>query len=325
MDVFFLPEYGKLYEIIENGTCEVYNFKCVNGKIMYMFIKRKIPVQIDGIQYYDITTPYGYGGPVIIESDDQEKLINQFNTDFYDYCLRNNIVSEFIRFHLFDNNEVRSNYNGDINMISHNVIRELHLSLDAMWMEFEHKVRKNVKRAVLNNLQIEIDKTGVRLPDFLSIYYETMKRNQAKEFYYFQPGFFKTLTSTLYGHYTFFHVLLENKIISTELILHSDKYAYSFLGGTLQEYFSYRPNDYLKVEIIKWCKDNQKALFVLGGGYHVNDGIYRYKKAFAPNMEVPFYIGKKIINREIYERLVVERKQNKYYEDSSTFFPAYRA
>src|SRR6478735_1307981 len=81
LDVYFDDNYGKLYEKVENGKAEIFNFNYKFGIIKNQFIKREIPIRINNEIYYDIVTPYGYGGPVIIK------------------CEENKIVSEFIRFH----------------------------------------------------------------------------------------------------------------------------------------------------------------------------------------------------------------------------------
>ncbi len=106
-------------------------------------------------------------------------------------------------------------------------------------------------------------------------------------------------------------------------MLCSEKYVYSFLGGTLEEFYPMRPNELLKCEIIKWSQETEHSAFILGGGYGGNDGIYRYKKSFAPGSDVPFYVGRFVHNRKIYDKLVDMRRQQG--ELNSNFFPLYRA
>ena len=65
IDLYFDENYGKLYEKIENGKAKIFEFENENGKITNQFIMRKIEEKIDGETFYDIVTPYGYGGPII--------------------------------------------------------------------------------------------------------------------------------------------------------------------------------------------------------------------------------------------------------------------
>lgn len=322
LDIYFQPEYGKLYEQIEGGVCEAFEYKYDAGTIRNMYIKRPVPWLIDGIQYYDVITPYGYGGPVIIDGNASSGLLAGYYAAWSAYCHENGIVAEFIRFHLFDNTDLRNTFPGEIVHISDNVVRRLDDTMDVMWMEFEHKVRKNVKKAQSNGLTVTIDGTGTELSEFLNIYYSTMERNNAKDYYYFNRAYFQSIINTLPGRFMFFHVWKDDTIVSTELVLCSDKYVYSFLGGTMDEYYSMRPNDLLKYEIIKWGKETRHIAFILGGGYGGNDGIYRYKKAFAPGDDVPFYIGRLIHNKYIYDALVEKRKLDGPINEG--FFPQYR-
>ena len=75
MDIYFELNYGKLYEEIEGGTCEVFEHRSSLGTIRHMFIKRKVPIQLGDITYYDLVTPYGYGGPLILNCEEGRKKI----------------------------------------------------------------------------------------------------------------------------------------------------------------------------------------------------------------------------------------------------------
>ena len=123
----------------------------------------------------------------------------------------------------------------------------------------------------------------------------------------------------------YFHVLHEERIISTELVIYGAENCYSYLGGTFRDYFNLRPNDFLKYEIIKWAKAKGLKNFVLGGGCGADDGIFRYKTCLAPKGIVDFYIGRKIFDEEKYQTLVeIRAKENPACRDSS-YFPKYRA
>jgi len=153
-----------------------------------------------------------------------------------------------------------------------------------------------------------------------------MDRNNAKESYYFNKDFFDII-NTMKDNIVYFNVIHEEKVISTELVIYSPNNCYSYLGGTLSEYFDLRPNDFLKYEIIKWAYENKIKNFILGGGYgNDDDGIYRYKKSFAPNGVYEFYIGKKIFNQEDYNKLLdIRKKEIETTElENQKFFPLYR-
>lgn len=321
-DVFYLYGYLKAFHLQGNGEPLLIVYSDgIDYAINAVFcrdiaqderFKGKLPEKT----YYDLSSPYGYGG-WIGNISDYTKLLKEWE----EYCLQKNFVCEFVRFELFS--DYYKYFEGDVESRTHNVVRNLEMPLEQMWMDFKQKVRKNVKKAVKSGLEIIIDEQGNYLNDFLSIYYGTMKRTHAKNEFFFSEKFFETL-NTMRENYVYFHVKYGDKIISTELVLYGAENCYSYLGGTDSQYFDLRPNDFLKYEIIKWAKEKGLKNFVLGGGYGSDDGIFQYKTCLAPNGVVDFYIGKKIFDKEKYYEIVELRAVENPICRNSNYFPQYR-
>ncbi len=321
-DVFYLASYAKAFAKQGEGTPILIH--CTEGEksaVSVMF-KRDIADceyfagKLSHGEAYDLISPYGYGG-----FWGQQGITPKMLEEYQNYCKENHFVCEFVRFELFS--DYYKQYAGEVETRTHNVVRSLEMPIDEMLMDFEHKVRKNIKHAQRENLQILIEENGNHMEDFLRIYYGTMERNDASDTFYFDRTFFETINE-MSGHYVYVYVLHEEKIISTELIIFGTEHAYSYLGGTDSEYFNVRPNDFLKFEAIKWLKERGLKTFVLGGGYGADDGIFRYKKSLAPNGIVDFYIGRNIFDEQEYKRLVESRERNGEVLDEA-YFPKYRA
>lgn len=320
-DICFHPRYAELYENKEDGKVETFSFKDENGWVQHTYIKRKIPYLIDGKQYFDITTAYGYGGPVVRKSSNLKELLNNYFAAFSQYCKSNQIISEFIRFHLFENIEVRENYYGKVQVIGPHIARDLKKPLD----ENIHKsVRTSYRKAEKKGITFSTDTTEKGLNDFLGVYNSTMDRHDAEDFYYFDKEFFNKLQKELQGQYVYTKALLNGKTISSYLILYGKTYAFGFLGGTLEEFFDYEPATFLEYQTIKWLKEKGVDRYIIGGGYKGEDGLYRYKKKFDKKGVHPFYVGKKIHNQEIYDRLVELRSVENNFDTEASFFPLYR-
>ncbi|QFG01091.1 GNAT family N-acetyltransferase [Psychrobacillus glaciei] len=321
-DVNYLSGYAKAFQLNGEGDPLLFCYDDGITRAINVVMKRdiakseKFEKKLPLNTWYDLSTPYGYGG-FLINGDDYEKVNNAFNL----YCKNSGYVSEFVRFHLF--NDYSSYYDGTIESHTQNIVRDLGLPLEEMIMDFEHKVRKSLKKALREELEVEIDSTGERLEEFLDIYYQTMESNNANESFYFPKKFFETINN-MKENFIYIHILHEGKIISTELVLYGPENCYSFLGGTNREYLKLQPNTLLKYEIIKWAKTKGLKRFILGGGYGNNDGIFKYKKSFAPNGIYDFYIGKKIIDETKYYNLLSRRKSELLDENNITFYPKYR-
>lgn len=321
-DVNYLSGYAKAFQLQGEGEPLLFYYNDGSTRAINVVMKRDIAdtKQFNDIfpldTYFDLSTPYGYGG-FLIEGPNYIAVNEAYET----YCRENGFVCEFVRFHLLNNYE--SHFNGSTESVSRNVIRDLEMPLEDMFMDFEHKVRKSIKKANRAGLEIVIDVTGARLDEFLDIYYNTMSRSNANENFYFPREFFETLNE-MNGNYVYLHALYEGEIISTELVLYGIENCYSFLGGTNKDYFHLNANNFLKYEIIKWAKEKRLKRFILGGGYGADDGIFKYKKSFAPNGIYDFYIGKKIFDEAKYNELLEIRKQDENYDSNTLFFPKYR-
>ncbi len=294
------PEYLRLYE--DEGTA-----LCTGADgVLYPFLLRERPV--------DVVTPYGYGGAFRTGPADADA----FWRDFDAWAAEQGVVSELVRLSLFPERLLPYPGNREPRLV--NVVRDLEPSADELWADYEHKVRKNVKKARRSGLRVEIDEAGARLDDFVRLYEHTLDRRGAAERYRFPRAFFERIRERLAGHFVYAHVLEGRRVVSSELALLSATSAYSFLGGTDEAAFELRPNDLLKVELMLWAKDAGKRRFVLGGGQRDGDGIFRYKRSFAPDGLVAFEVGTRVLRPDVYEELT--RRAGGPREPG--FFPAYR-
>lgn len=326
-DVYWLSGYAGAFYVNGDGEPLMIYYEENGSRAINVVMKRDVAAcsrfagKLPSGKYYDFVTPYGYGGWKV-----EGKAPQNLAEEYFEWCRSNHIVCEFIRFHLFGEDVRFDCYYGDRRKALNNVVVSTAIPYDSLWMRYEHKVRKNVNKAKENGLEILIEDNMTHIDDFLRIYYETMERNQATRYFYFSKSFFEEIAEHLSGHYRYFYVLKDGKVISTELVLLSEKSAYSFLGGTDAEYYAMRPNDYLKDEVVRFCVETGRSCFVLGGGYGEDDGIYRYKRSFTKDPDVPFYVGTAVFDNAAYEELVALRmEQPDPPEPDSVFFPKYRA
>ena len=331
-EIFAHPNYAKLYTDRERRRALCAFCESNQAYVLYPFLFRDLTVEYfwspDIGPARDIVTPYGYGGPYIWGNGHTQSVADKFWSRFDAWAKEQHVVSEFIRFALF--RETILEYPGQQEEKLRNVVRNLDLNEDALWMDFDHKVRKNVRKARRSGVHVELDPLGEKLDDFLRVYKDTMDRREADEGYYFPRTFLQQIHRELGGHFMYFHAIHDGKIISTELVLVSADNVYSFLGGTDKNAFELRPNDLLKYEAILWARNHRKRRFVLGGGYEAGDGIYRYKLGFARNGSIPYFVGRRVFRVGAYDKLVENKKafarsQGREWIPRDGYFPSYRA
>lgn len=319
--VHYLKEYVEAFTMDNDEEPLLFYYEGDNNRGINVVLRRDVAKdkhfkdKIEENKYFDFSTPYGYGGWIF----DNESGHDECFSLYLDWCNKNNILCEFVRFTLFDRTE---DYYGITVPRVLNVVRNLEDSFENIEKDFERRVRKDLKKT--GDLKIIVDEDGKYLDDFLGIYYSTMDRRNAEDEYYFSKEFYEKI-NTMKGNFVYFHVLLDEKIISTELVIMDKRNMYSYLGGTYNDYFSYHPNHFIKYHIIKWGVEHGYKNFVLGGGYGTNDGIFNFKKGFAPEGIVQFYTGQKILNEELYNELTDMRIKEGLQTEGNMYFPLYRA
>ena len=304
-----------------------------DAEVLMPLIRRPLPqslllgARLDGDTWTDAVSPYGYGGPFGSGSVDWRA----FYADVLAWMGANGIVSFFVRASLHSEPPLLADLPGyEAVLIGDNVVVDLTRSHDAQWTHYAHKVRKNVNKAKRAGLRVVIEPGFRQLDDFVDILHGTMHRRMAKDWYFFEPAFFHDLSATLGGSHLVAEVHDANgRVVSTELVLHSDRAMYSFLGGTREEAFPFAPNDLLKHAVIGHGHELGLEQFVLGGGYVAGDGIFRYKRSFDEDGVVPYFGVRLISDPHTYAALCTAcgaqlRRQGVSDSPEPVYFPAYR-
>ena len=320
-DIYFDRNYGKLYEKMEHGVAQVFHFKNEHGEILHQFIKREIPVRVNDDILYDLITPYGYGGPLILNCDgNKEQLVQEFYNEFSKYCKRNNIVSEFVRFHPVIENAKDF---ADI----YNTVFDRHtvgtdLKSYTIEEEFSKSARKSIRQALKKGITYSVKANPDSLEEFKKIYRSTMNRNEASDYYYFDDDYFSDCLRYYGKNILLVEAYWEGKTIAAGLYFFYGKIIAAHLSGTLSEYLHLSPAYIIKYATAEWAKNNGIEYIHYGGGTDKSEDnpLYLFKKKFGKNTELDFYLGKKIWNKKLY----IELCRITGSETDMDFFPAYR-
>ena len=118
-------------------------------------------------------------------------IMLMMSSTFEEYCNANNIVSNTTRLAFF-NTESQLKVWPFFSPFN-NVIRSLDLSSEDLFSDFNYNFRKNLRSSLNKELRLIIDTEGFSISDFIEIYLNTMKRNNASSYYYFKKSFFENL------------------------------------------------------------------------------------------------------------------------------------
>ncbi|MCL2623694.1 MAG: GNAT family N-acetyltransferase [Planctomycetaceae bacterium] len=327
-DIYFIPEYGKLFEHHDHGQWHKFEFDCAFGKVYYSFIVRPIMIDDQETKHFDCITPYGYGGPIITEwkPGHQYQLTQAYNHEFSNYCKKNDIITEFVRFHPLLNNVEYCKEIYDVAFNRRTVAIDLTLD-DLMKDSFSQKCRNTIKKAIKNAVKVQFDFEGTTIKDFHRLYTLTMQKNAAPNYYFFTEEFFIETMRVLNGKIFILNALYNGEIVSSAMFMHHHDFMHYHFSATHPDYYKLACNNLIISEAARWGKDHGKRLFHLGGGFTTadDDPLLLFKKSFAKNGLREFWIGRHIHNHDIYRKLVELAQKNKDEPLRSDYFPLYRA
>lgn len=297
-----------------------------SGGILFPLLLRAITDEpwAKGVERcFDLTAPYGFGGPFSWGRPD----VTTFWNCFEQWATAQRVVSLFTRLPLFEDQTIP--FLGEVIEKGPSVLIPLEGGEASILNNYERAVRGVLRQSVRKGVSVVVDPHGERLEEFLAVYYSTMERRTASSTYFFPKALFVALRERLPTHVMFFHALHENHVVSTELQLISETHTYAFLGGTTQTGLVCRANTALRHHTNVWGSEHGKSHMVFGGSHRENDGLLSYKKRFAPQSLRMFRVGTRIIDHEQYTHLIEQRRvwameQGQSWEPSEGYFPAYR-
>jgi serine/alanine adding enzyme len=323
-DIFYDRKYLEINNFAEEGDTYVAYFQRDNTLIIYPFVKREIPIKTQE-QYFDIITPYEYGGPIIIGEKSIE-LLHAFVQDFENYCSKNNIVSEFIRFNpVLQNQEMLGKFY-PIDFAKDNIVLNLSKSEEEIFGDFHKNNRRDIRLAIRKGVSVHLAENNEEsIEVFKKIYFQTMDSKMAKDMYYFSPEYFNRIIEIGKEKLSVFIAYDDNQTpISAAMFLHGKVTTHYHLSGTLREYSKLCPNNLLLYTAVLHSKQLGKDTFHFGGAAGSQAGLYAFKSKFSPE-RMPYYIAKKIHMKDVYQGLVEQKsREDKSFDINSGFFPLYR-
>lgn len=308
-DVYFTSNHYKIHELNGDGEGRMFVYYDNEGNCaLYPFLINKIKGYTLDKEYFDIETAYGYGGPISNCFD--STFIEEFEIEFLNYCQKNNIVAEFIRFHPLLANENMFVKNIDIMYSRNTVFLDLTKGIDKIWNEdIKSKNRNVIRKAKKNGVYIE-ESNNYEI--FKEIYKKTMNKVDADDFYYFEDKYYEGLKEN--QNCVILNAKRGEKVIASAIFIGYGEYFHYHLSGSLKEELHYCPNNLLIWEAIKYAIYKGYKVMHFGGGLSNSseDNLYKFKRSFSKDFN-KFYIGKRIHNDAVYNYLINswEGKNNK--------------
>ncbi len=320
-DVYWLSGYVKGFKIHGDGDPLLFLYESEKVRGINVAMKRDIAKdpQFAGIleegRYFDITTPYGYGG-WLIEGEDTKGLFDVYQA----WCERNGIISEFMRFHPIVKNHEKVSCFYEVTQLGKVVHMDLE-SPEAVWSNLTGFNQNRIRKAIKNGVKIYNGRYPEIYEKFRKIYNSTMEKVGAEDYYFFEPEFYTSVLNDLPQNAQVFYAVKDGTVIAASIILAVNGMMNYHLSGSMREYSSLAANNLLLYEAALWGAANGYKSLYLGGGVGTReDSLFRFKRTFFKGELNHFFIGKKIYHQEKYDEFVEKRNVSKDF-----YFPKYRS
>ncbi len=253
----------------------------------------------------DIQTPYGYGGPIILGSQQFKEMAIK---SYLEWCQSNNIIAEFIRFHPIVN--TLESYYGKITKNRETVYIDLNNSEDLLG-SFSIRVRTAVKKANKNNVKVVFSKDPIFLEAFIRIYDELMIKKRAETEYFFDIEYYLGLLKNEHT-YLLSAVDNNNEIIASSIFFMTNSIAEYHLSASTDTGRELSASNLMIYEFAEFAKKNKVQNLYLGGGTDNSpeNSLLFFKKGFS-KLSRDFYIGSFIHNPIEYSNLKNNSNNNR--------------
>ena len=333
-DTYHLPEYHLLAKEQKEGTPFLFFFQDEGYFAAFPFLLRQISdVQgLEDSQLFDVTSVYGYPG-IVTNIENGSINSEAFRDDFQKGLLQVLYDKKVIAFFTRQNPLFQTSWlfhgMGDIQAMGKTVAVNLTQSMHEQEKNMTKGHRYDIRKAKKSGVFAYEDKEFDKLDEFILIYNETMKRNGALEYYFFSKSYYNELKSSLGNKIKLFVAEKDGMLISASLFLVTGKIIQYHLSGTPYKYLSYSGAKVILDEVRKWGASQGYKWLHLGGGLgSMEDSLFRFKSGFSKT-KFSFEIIKGIIEPQIYNKLVAQKKHwiesSGYEKKSDNYFPAYRA
>lgn len=284
---------------------------------------------IPNTDFFDATSVYGYCGPVasIPFKELQPELIEFFKSKFVEYCNQNNIVCVFSRLHsLIPQINLFKEF-GEVIDLNKTVAIDLTLPL-----EEQRKAYRKSNKSEINQLKGKkgyvfqrIDHSDdASIMEFVDIYIETMKKVDAKPYYFFDFDYFKQLLINPCFKCDLLVTRKDNEMAAGAIFTSTNSIMQYHLAGTKEAYMQDTPMKLILDEARVLGTEKGLKYLHLGGGVggSDDDSLFRFKSGFSKNFH-QFSVWNLVVNQVAYDKLVQDKGVKE--EEYPNFFPLYRA
>ena len=285
----------------------------------------------------DVTSVYGYSGPLAWGCAPGDPFLAKAWSEVVAVWRDQGAVSAFTRFHpLLGNASLMSGLRcppddksqpDPVATIGRTVSLDLTVGEEIARAGYSESVRRQIRNYRQAGLTTTHDDNWTDIGAFSHLYHETMTRNDAADYYFFDVADFWRLREALDGKVHLLVTRLGDVVGAAGLFTEYDGIVQEHLVATNHALAHISPYKVLVDDTYAWAKKRGNTVFHLGGGRGAHeDSLFEFKRRFSRRLH-PFYTGRWILDRAACRDLVEMRRSAATGGGilDPGYFPRYRA
>ncbi len=310
IDCTYLPEYHLAYSLrIKHSTAQLWHFTSGGEHFIYPFLLTPVMIAEKPTGYYDISGIYGYTGPMA--TTDSADFLKAAWQAFDAYAAEQKIIAEFVRFSPFNNNQTCAHPGTTVEANRTLAASFLPDTQEELLKLLGSKTRNMLRKAEKEGLTARELPLPEYLPAFRQLYEETMGRNNAPEFFWYDDAYWKHMLALGKDGLRLFGAFTGDSLVATSMVVVHGKCGLYHLGASIMEYARLGAGNLsLFAMSCALMESGVKFINMTGGrSTAADDPLLLFKKSNATGTAT-FYIGKRIVDAAAYAHIGDEWKRH---------------
>jgi hypothetical protein len=289
---------------------------------------------IDGTDFFDGTSVYGYTGPVVANvMENDHVFINDAWKRILGTWKAQGLVTMFTCFHPILGNSAlcesfktgTSSSDEGLLTMGQSVSIDLAVNPDNRLAAYKKQFRQDLKRSIKLGLKVELDEQWNHFDSFVRLYRANMASLDADPRYWYSASELRQLIEALGSNCCLTVIRIEDEIAAALMIVICGDIAQAHLTGIDERFREYSPLKLLLHESANIASNLGAKVFHLGAGLGgVEDSLFRFKAQYS-KCRHSFVVGRWVLDDEHYRVLNEQYANESDLSKTSGFFPRYRA
>lgn len=332
-DFYHTLEYHLIAEKMGEGKPILFVYQDSYNRIALPLLLRPINQEVwfpGGYRdLFDVTSVYGYAGPISSQKDLPAEFLYQFSLSLMSTLRELGVVSLFSRLHpLIDYKSSFDNYFRR-KVIGETVSIDLTVPSEVQQLLYRTDHKQGIRRLRKAGFFCVVDSELNYLDEFVRIYNDTMLMVGADKSYFFDKEYFENLLHNMNNTMHLFVCMLDQEVACAGIFSLCSGIIQYHLSGSCSKFRKQAPMKLLLDFVRDWGNERAAHTFHLGGGVgSKQDTLLNFKAGFSRRRHI-FAVWEKILLPEEYDFLCDAQadynKKNNLQNVSGDYFPLYRS